>query len=272
MSAELPSHTKPANPVALTQGDRGELHDVFQVHAAILREKPDPKEGFEPLNLWMVVLIAGLLFWGGAYLTQYSGRFEADEFEEGQHGKTATMAAGGGTPVDPLITKGQTVFTICAGCHNDDGNGKDGVAPPLVGSDWVNADGPNRLARIVLFGLKGPVKVNDKVTFNVPGQAMTPFKDTLKDEEIAAALSFVRSSWGNKGGLVKPEQVAAIRKELESRPADDQWTPEDLLKIPTNGGTPAPGGGDLTPDQLKEKLKAMPADQLQKLIKELTAK
>ncbi|NBP24238.1 MAG: hypothetical protein EBU81_06765, partial [Proteobacteria bacterium] len=50
--------------------DRGETHDVTELHAAVLREKPDPVEGFEPVNLWVVAGIAGLLFWGGSYLTQ----------------------------------------------------------------------------------------------------------------------------------------------------------------------------------------------------------
>ena len=272
MSAELPSHTKAANPVALTQGDRGESHDVIQVHAAILREKPDPKEGFEPLNLWMVVLIAGLLFWGGSYLTQYSGRFEADEFEEGQHGK-AVAVAGPENPDEKVKRQGQALYNnSCVNCHNEDGMGKPGVGPQLAGSDWVNADGVGRIGRIVLLGFTGgPVKVNATTEFNVAGAAMPPHADILgSDDNIAAVLSFVRTSWGNTGKIVKPEEIKAVRAAVAGR--TESWTPDELLKIPVSGAAPAPGGGDLTPDQLKDKLKALPADQLQKLIKELTSK
>ena len=36
---------------------------------------------------------------------------------------------------------------------------------------------------------------------------MTPFKSTLKDDQIAAALSYVRNAWGNKASIVLPDQV-----------------------------------------------------------------
>jgi len=87
------------SPDASSPLDRGEQHDVTDLHAAVLREKPDPVEGFEPVNLWVVAGIAGLLFWGGSYLTQYSGRFEANEFSEFPHGKPAPVAA---VAADPL--------------------------------------------------------------------------------------------------------------------------------------------------------------------------
>ncbi len=59
---------------------------------------------------------------------------------------------------------------------------------------------------------------------------MTPFKDSLKDEQIAAALSFVRNSWGNKAPIVKPEQVKKIRAATESKMGN--WTSTELLQIP----------------------------------------
>ena len=44
-------------------------------------------------------------------------------------------------------------------CHGVDGSGKPGQAPPLAGSEWVNAKGHNRLAHIPLPGISGPVTV-----------------------------------------------------------------------------------------------------------------
>lgn len=79
MSDSTPSH-QPQNPGV--NPDLGEQHDVTELHAALLREKPEPKEGFEPLNLWLVALTGGLLFWGGYYLANFSGRFEATEYSE----------------------------------------------------------------------------------------------------------------------------------------------------------------------------------------------
>jgi mono/diheme cytochrome c family protein len=45
---------------------------------------------------------------------------------------------------------------------------------------------------------------------------MPAFGQTLNDQQIAAVASYVRTSWGNKFGEVKPQEVAQIRKKLES--------------------------------------------------------
>ena len=84
-------------------------------------------------------------------------------------------------------------------------------------------------------------------------------------DEIAATLSYVRNSWGNKASLVSPEQVAAILKETEKR--SDPWTAEELLKVPLAAGVPAMAA--LTPEQLKQALKALPADALDALLKDV---
>jgi len=47
----------------------------------------------------------------------------------------------------------------CALCHQTTGLGKEGQFPPLAGSDWLLASGPNRIGRIVLNGLTGPIRV-----------------------------------------------------------------------------------------------------------------
>ena len=44
------------------------------------------------------------------------------------------------------------------------------------------------------------------------GAAMPAFADQLNDEEIAAVLSYERSSWGNQAKPVKPEDVVARRQ------------------------------------------------------------
>ena len=87
----------------------------------------------------------------------------------------------------------------------------------------------------------------------------------LTPDEIAATLSYVRNSWGNKASLVSTEQVAAILKETEKR--SDPWTEQELLKVPLAAGAPAMAA--LTPDQLKLALKALPADALEALLKDV---
>jgi mono/diheme cytochrome c family protein len=120
--------------------------------------------------------------------------------------------------------KGRAIFLkICAACHQPDGMGKAGVAPPLTGSEWVLAANGDRLARIVLNGLSGPVQVKGH-EWNL---VMPPLRENLKDDQIAVVLTYVRSNvGGNKAGPITLESVAAARKE--SHPAPE--TVAELLK------------------------------------------
>lgn len=256
--------------------DRGETHDVTELHAAVLREKPDPVEGFEPLNLWVVAGIAGLLFWGGSYLTQYSGRFEANEFSEFPHGKPLPVAAVAADPLAAVKRDGMLTYNaVCALCHGEDGAGKAGVAPPLAGSDWVNADGPNRLVRIVRHGLKGTIKVNKEVTWNPandPSIVMGSQWDAIggSNEKLAAVLTYIRTSWGNTGAPVTAQMVVDGLAPVKDRSADDNWTEEELLKVPASGsGAAAVASAAPTADQIKAQVMALPDDQRQALLKEL---
>jgi len=127
--------------------------------------------------------------------------------------------------------KGVTVFqTICKTCHGEDGNGVKSLAPPLNLSQWVNGD-KNKLISIVLNGLTGPVKVNNKVyqapeiSGEMPGLRSN---NDITDEDIAQVLSYVRKSWSNNAAPVKTEEVTAMRKKLGNR--EKPFTAEELNK------------------------------------------
>ena len=127
------------------------------------------------------------------------------------------------TPGAPALTQAhqqlvdggrETFATLCAACHQPHGTGNPGVAPPLAGSDWV-ADAPERLIRIVLHGLYGPIDVNgQRWNLHMPGFGAL---NTLTDKRIAGVLSYVRRAWGNGAAPVEPDLVAAIRKETAGR-------------------------------------------------------
>jgi mono/diheme cytochrome c family protein len=271
-------NTTPATPSSpVPNPDVGEQHDVVDIHAALLREKPEPKEGFEPMNLWLVVLTGGLLFWGGYYLANYSGRFEADEYSEFPRGQVAA-AAPAETPEQKTLRLGAQLYNNCAACHLADGTGNPALnIPPLAGSDWVLADGPNRLIRIVLNGMSGPVKVNGQVW---QGNAMNPWRKTaenpsgLTDEEIAAVLSYVRNAWGNKASFVTVDEVRAVSEATKDRA--EAWTEAELLEIPVKGGAAAPttAAGDAALDvaALKGHLQKLSPEDLKKLLEEVQAK
>jgi mono/diheme cytochrome c family protein len=125
---------------------------------------------------------------------------------------------------DPMA-KGQAIFEkICAACHQPDGMGKDGVAPPLVGSEWVVTPGGQRLARIVLNGLTGPITVRGR-EWNLP---MPPWRENLDDDEVAVVLTYIRANLGsNKAGAIKPETVTAARQDAHP----GQHTAADLQQI-----------------------------------------
>jgi mono/diheme cytochrome c family protein len=129
------------------------------------------------------------------------------------------------TSADDPLAKGKAIYAkICAACHQPDGAGKDGVAPPLAGSEWVLAPGGERLVRIVLNGLTGSIRVQGR-DWNLP---MPPWKENLKDEEIAILLTYIRSSLGaNKAEPIAAPLAAAARQE--SHPAPE--TSEELLRI-----------------------------------------
>jgi mono/diheme cytochrome c family protein len=119
---------------------------------------------------------------------------------------------------------GADVFTKCAVCHQATGQGLAGAYPPLVGSEWL-LNNPQVPIRIVLHGLQGQITVAGKSV----NSAMTPFADLLSDAEIAAVISYERSSWGNNAAPITEAQVAAERKATASQKGP--WSPADLQSL-----------------------------------------
>jgi mono/diheme cytochrome c family protein len=105
------------------------------------------------------------------------------------------------------ITRGRESYvTYCLSCHMDQGEGIEGIYPPLAKADYLMAD-KERAVRQIVFGARGEMIVNGK-TYNAE---MTGFD--LTDQEVSDLVNYIRNSFGNKGGAVTPEQVNAIRKK-----------------------------------------------------------
>jgi mono/diheme cytochrome c family protein len=130
----------------------------------------------------------------------------------------------------PLTAAQQAVYDhgkaqfalVCAQCHQPDGMGEEGKAPPFVDSEWVDFP-DSRLGRIVINGLKGPVNVNGReYTMEMPGVPQ------MDDKTVAGVLTYIRREFGN-GVPVDPEAVKKIRIELGER--EDQWSEADLMKL-----------------------------------------
>jgi nitrite reductase (NO-forming) len=139
----------------------------------------------------------------------YSGK-QSDEVYRPEGGAIQTLdqAAPSVAPAAnkaERIARGERVYkNVCAACHQPSGLGIAGSFPPLAGSDFLNAD-RTRAIRIAIGGLSGRIAVNGK-EFNSQMPALN-----LSDEDIANALTYVYSQWGNAGHEVKPAEVAAAR-------------------------------------------------------------
>ncbi|HWN93519.1 MAG TPA: HEAT repeat domain-containing protein, partial [Methylomirabilota bacterium] len=113
---------------------------------------------------------------------------------------------------------------VCLPCHQPHGLGQEGLAPPLVDSEWVSGS-EGRLARILLNGLRGPIKVKGQ-TFELDMPAL----GILDDETLATVLTYIRNEWGHAFPPVSAGTVKKVRDETADR--NDSWTEEELLKIP----------------------------------------
>ncbi len=122
-----------------------------------------------------------------------------------------------------LFNAGKTVYEMaCVPCHQPHGMGQEGLAPPLAQSEWVSGS-PERLVRIVLNGLRGPIKVKGQ-TYELD----MPSLGVLTDEQIAAVLTYIRREWNHGFSAVSPALVKKVREASATRV--DAWTAADLQK------------------------------------------
>ena len=138
--------------------------------------------------------------------------------------KTSAKPAAGAAAREQLPDGKQVYATTCAACHQATGEGVAGVFPPLAGSEWVTGD-EGKLALIILHGVTGPIEVAGE-TFN---GMMPPWGGTMKDADIAAVITYVRSAWGNKAAPVTAAKVASLRAAHSSRTTP--WTAAELAAV-----------------------------------------
>jgi putative heme-binding domain-containing protein len=129
---------------------------------------------------------------------------------------------------------GRAIYAVtCHACHHGNGQGQEGKAPPLVESEWINGS-PERLVRIALHGLGGPVKVHGREwNLLMPGLGQSA---AFNDERMAAVLTYVRRAWDNWGDPIDPELVAQVRRQTAGR--IQPWTSAELVSL-AQTNTPA---------------------------------
>ena len=186
----------------------------------------EPKATWRPVPVWLLVLLLLLLYWGMLYFDQHGGWFSQEVYSPF---RSETEVAFYQPPQEGInLGRGKKVFEDnCAVCHNVDGMGKPNQAPPLNGSEWVQL-APNRVLRIPLYGLNGPITVkNQQMTFPIP---MLAIGQNLPEDDLAAALTYVRQVFGNKAPPITTEQVKAVKAQVGNR--SQYFTPEEIMQAP----------------------------------------
>jgi mono/diheme cytochrome c family protein len=195
-----------------------------------VNREAEPSVGFAPVPVVLFLVLGALFFAGQLYLDKFAGGFNAKVYQPYDSWKMVQDLQPKGAG-DILAAKGKKIYdTACVACHQASGLGAAGIAPPLAGSEWVLAAGPNRMLRVIHSGLMGPITVKG-VPFNLamPGMGRDL---NLSAEDLAAVATYIRGNkdWGNNASAVTPEQAKAVLDQIKDR--QTQWTAEELSAVP----------------------------------------
>jgi mono/diheme cytochrome c family protein len=97
----------------------------------------------------------------------------------------------------------------CASCHGDQGQGVPNAYPALAGSRMVTQANTTNLVQVVLHGGFPPATRGDPRPFGMP-----PFATALSDADVAAVITYLRSSWRNRAAPVSEFDVAQQRSTV----------------------------------------------------------
>ena len=177
-------------------------------------ETGEPTATRSAAPMWIIVVTLALISFGGLYLDSHGGWFDKNVYAPYQSpAQLESFQPRSGAAA--AMARGKGVYeSVCGICHNSDGTGKPGQAPALAGSEWVTAKGINRLTHIPLAGVAGAIKVGGK-DWNLNMAAMGA---ALPDEDVAAVLTYIRTSWGNKAEAVTADDVKKVRAEIGKSP------------------------------------------------------
>lgn len=106
-----------------------------------------------------------------------------------------------------LISLGKTVYDAhCATCHGAQGEGRPPHWPPLANNQSIVMQSAVNPIRMVLNGGYPPGTKGNPRPYGMP-----PFAGVLSDNEIAAVVSYIRTSWGNRGAPVSASEANKLR-------------------------------------------------------------
>jgi mono/diheme cytochrome c family protein len=101
----------------------------------------------------------------------------------------------------------------CSACHGPNAEGVTNMFPRLASDSSLQARDPTTLARIVLEGTRAPMTEEHPTP-----SAMPAFGWKLNDAEIAAVLTYLRSSHDNSAAPVSASDVGRVRRAIARSP------------------------------------------------------
>jgi mono/diheme cytochrome c family protein len=106
-----------------------------------------------------------------------------------------------------LLSLGKPIYDKqCASCHGVEGLGKPPHYPLLAGNQSIQMSSAVNAIRMVLNGGYPPGTAGNPMPYGMP-----PFAQALSDDEIAAVVTYIRTSWGNRGAAVSARQANELR-------------------------------------------------------------
>jgi mono/diheme cytochrome c family protein/glucose/arabinose dehydrogenase len=202
--------------IALLKTAAADAHGRVRLEAVIAATWYDKAEALEVVN---IAKSKGMDSWTNKVIPAAEGRLKGKIGPEPIENPAPKPPANLSEPEKKSFLAGHEVYfrdAHCATCHQPDGKGLDPAYPPLHDSIFVHGD-PERLIKITLYGLMGPMQLHGKkFDGKVP---MTPFGGLLNDKEVADVLTYVRNTYGNKAAAITPEQVKAVRDKNKDQEA-----------------------------------------------------
>jgi mono/diheme cytochrome c family protein len=106
-----------------------------------------------------------------------------------------------------LLSLGKQIYDRdCASCHGATGLGMPPDYPPLAGNQSIQMASAVNAIRMVLNGGYPPGTAGNPMPYGMP-----PFAQRLSDDEVAAVVTYIRTSWGNRGAPVTARQANELR-------------------------------------------------------------
>ncbi|RZN25074.1 cytochrome c [Bradyrhizobium sp. Leo121] len=106
-----------------------------------------------------------------------------------------------------LLSLGKQIYDRdCASCHGATGLGMPPHYPPLAGNQSIQMASAVNAIRMVLNGGYPPGTAGNPMPYGMP-----PFAQRLSDDEVAAVVTYIRTSWGNRGAPVSARQANELR-------------------------------------------------------------